>query len=297
MPVTSAISISGIAPHAESHSQPNSSGAPKPVIALVCNDSASQSSLRLSLDQLGYASVVYEGSDELANAWKGGSRPDLILLAPSDTKHVCHLLVELRSTLPLPVIVVVPVEAQGCAADMRQLLQGQGRVDFIVAPATSWEIECRAQALLQRTPWAAGSLDDPRHRAEDWTFGQYRFLVRQQAVLLDGCETRLRPREFELAQLLFRHLEKLVARDWLWSRLWGRQPAGNSRSLDVCAAGVRKKLNLQEENGFILAAVYGKGYRLSQISPADFPAPEMQVASPRYPSFRHTTLRAPAVGA
>jgi DNA-binding response OmpR family regulator len=38
-----------------------------------------------------------------------------------------------------------------------------------------------------------------------------------------------------------------------------------SRSLDGCAATIRKKLELREENGLILRAVYRHGYQLVSL--------------------------------
>jgi DNA-binding response OmpR family regulator len=97
-------------------------------------------------------------------------------------------------------------------------------------------------------------------------------------VLHRGRELKLDPREFELAFMLFRNPDHLLTRDFLWIALWKQLPRKGARALDIAAAGVRKKLDLREENGVLLRAAYKRGYELLTVTPQAV-APRLALSS------------------
>ena len=123
-------------------------------------------------------------------------------------------------------------------------------------------------------------------------FDGYRFLGPNRVVVHDDREVRLKPREFELALLLFRNSGRLLERDWILSLLWGAEVARkDSRVLDVCMSGIRRKLALSRENGFILHTVYGRGYELGRVSPPSHAARRMG----SFASLRVEEIHIPAI--
>jgi DNA-binding response OmpR family regulator len=83
-------------------------------------------------------------------------------------------------------------------------------------------------------------------------------------VLHKGREIPLQRRQFIFALKMFQSLGSVVTRDYL-ARCFGERLEMGSRSLDGCAATIRKKLELREENGLILRAVYRHGYQLVSL--------------------------------
>lgn len=55
--------------------------------------------------------------------------------------------------------------------------------------------------------------------------------------------------------MLFKNMGELVSRDDFLNSL-GEPPQAKSRAIDVCAANVRRKLELREENGLVLRSIY-----------------------------------------
>lgn len=246
----------------------------KPTVALLSNDEMTRSMLRLNLDALGYASVAFPGGEDFLQALDQGLRADILLLSFGSTQKADQQLALLRSRLGTPVVMVVPRKTEPeNARYVRYWLQDGGRIDFIGGEPADWELEHRIRALLgdSHADLAVTAHPEPLNDASvshEWSLDRYSFIEGHGLVRLDGREIQLKPREFELARVLFRNVDKLLSRDWLWRSLWSGNPKqAPSRAVDVCAANVRKKLELRPGNGLILNAVYGRGYRLLRVAP------------------------------
>ena len=64
--------------------------------------------------------------------------------------------------------------------------------------------------------------------------------------------------EFDLLTAFLQHPGIVLTREDLLQRVWGDEFIGETRTVDVHVASLRKKLNLNRE----LATVYKIGYRL-----------------------------------
>jgi len=91
------------------------------------------------------------------------------------------------------------------------------------------------------------------------------FALRSSRLTIDGRTVALTPKEFALALLLFRHLDRPLSRAYIEESVWPESDDLASRTLDTHISRVRNKLGLQPANGFRLAPVYGYGYRLEQL--------------------------------
>lgn len=122
------------------------------------------------------------------------------------------------------------------------------------------ELSWRIQTLMLRS--ASAGFCTTR---SDFTWGGYRFINGSRAVLRDdGREVRLQERQFLFALMLFEKMGELVTREDFLKSL-GEPSQGKSRAIDVCAANVRRKLELREENGLVLRSIYRKGYLLIPV--------------------------------
>ncbi len=83
----------------------------------------------------------------------------------------------------------------------------------------------------------------------------------------------LRPREFDLLAALARDPGVVLTRDALLEDVWGTDFPGETRTVDVHVAEVRKKLG---DDGPPIETVRGVGYRL--VPPAREPLPRATAA-------------------
>ena len=76
---------------------------------------------------------------------------------------------------------------------------------------------------------------------------------------VDGDEVELTQREFDLLEYLLRHAGQVVTRDQLLERVWGFLAPGETRTVEVHVAQLRKKLGHPE----LIRTVRGLGYKAS----------------------------------
>ena len=155
----------------------------------------------------------------------------------------------------LPVLFVTSRQGE---ADIVEGLEA-GADDFMVKPLRVAELVARVRALLRRAYPAAskGALE----------FGRYQFRADSRTLEVDGKPVELKNREYDLALFLFQNMGRLLSRDHLREIIWGQNSDVISRSLDTHVSRLRTLLDLRPENGFVINAVYGVGYRFEAMKP------------------------------
>jgi DNA-binding response OmpR family regulator len=96
-------------------------------------------------------------------------------------------------------------------------------------------------------------------------YGDYEFDTMAENVVVKGRVVTLTHKEFELAMLFFRNLNRSLAREDILNRVWRRMSDISSRTLDTHVSVLRTKLGLVPDTGYLLTSVYGYGFRLEQI--------------------------------
>lgn len=138
-----------------------------------------------------------------------------------------------------------------------------GATDYLIKPVRRHELISRLEVLRRRTC-------PNQFASEKLEFGQYLFETHSARVAVSGQLIELTRKEFNLALLLFRHIDRPLSRAYLLDAVWSSELDIPSRTLDTHISRVRTKLKLRPENGFRLVPVYSFGYQLLQIGNASF---------------------------
>ena len=176
-------------------------------------------------------------------------KPDIalldIMLPEEDGISVLKWLRSRPDTKQLPVIMLT---AKSTEYDKVVGLDS-GADDYIAKPFGTMELISRIKALLRRT--AAADVE--------YTVGKLYVNKTKHIVTVDGKETELTLKEFELLCLLLRNKGIVLTRATLMDRVWGFESERENRTLDVHIRTLRVKLG---EAGSYIETVRGIGYKI-----------------------------------
>ena len=176
-------------------------------------------------------------------------KPDIalldIMLPEEDGISVLKWLRSRPDTKHLPVIMLT---AKSTEYDKVVGLDS-GADDYIAKPFGTMELISRIKALLRRT--AAADVE--------YTVGKLYVNKTKHIVTVDGKETELTLKEFELLCLLLKNRGAVFTRDQLLNDIWGYDYDGENRTVDVHIRSLRSKLG---ESGDIIGTVRGVGYKI-----------------------------------
>ena len=87
-------------------------------------------------------------------------------------------------------------------------------------------------------------------------------------AFVDGESAELTPTEFRLLYTLARERGRVVTRDELMQRLWGRRQTRRDRTVDVFVRKLREKVDRRAPGTRFIHTRYGVGYKLEAIPKA-----------------------------
>jgi len=137
------------------------------------------------------------------------------------------------------------------------LALNKGADDYLVKPARRQELLARIEAMARRLPSSI--------QASDTSYGPLRFNKQRREMFLHGEPVELTQKEFDLGCYLLGNIGKLISREELLEKIWGHSSTVQTRTIDTHISRLRKKLCLNREYGWHLAAVYQYGYRLDRL--------------------------------
>ncbi|MFZ0040642.1 MAG: response regulator transcription factor [Solirubrobacteraceae bacterium] len=129
-----------------------------------------------------------------------------------------------------------------------------GADDYVAKPFSPRELTARVKAVLRRAGSATGA--DGR---DVISLGPVTLARGAREVTVDGIDVELTQREFDLLEFLLRHAGQVVSRDQLLESVWGFISPGETRTVEVHVAQLRKKLGHPE----LIRTVRGLGYKAS----------------------------------
>jgi two-component system alkaline phosphatase synthesis response regulator PhoP len=154
---------------------------------------------------------------------------------------------------------VVVVSARGSEHDRIHALE-LGADDYLVKPFSMKELVARVRALTRR-----GMRVEQVERGEPIEIEELRLDPREVQAYVDGANAALTPTEFRLLYALALERGRVLTRDELMQRLWGRKMTYRDRTVDVCVRKLREKVDRQASGHTFVQTRFGVGYRLEPL--------------------------------
>ena len=151
---------------------------------------------------------------------------------------------------------IVVVSARGTEHDRIHALD-IGADDFLVKPFSMKELVARVQANARR-----GTRPEREQRGEAIEIEELRIDPREVQAYVDGRSCELTPTEFRLLYQLALDRGRVVTRDELLQKLWGRREARRDRTVDVFVRRLRDKIDRRAPRHTFIQTRYGVGYKL-----------------------------------
>lgn len=130
-----------------------------------------------------------------------------------------------------------------------------GADDYITKPFSMEELLYRIEAILRR-------VTEPvvHKKEEQYSIGEYSFDTLKQFLTFKDQTIKLTTKESELLELLCRHKNEILERNYALKAIWIDDNYFNARSMDVYITKLRKYL--KKDPSVKILNVHGKGYKL-----------------------------------
>ncbi len=226
-------------------SSPPTYRAPRTV--LLIEDESSIGNLVQTYFERDDFTVIWLRSGEDALFELAGRKIDLVVLdigLPGiDGFEVCR---RIRARSQVPILMLTARDEEPDRITGFEL----GADDYVLKPFSPRELVARANAILRRGRQAAYA--DVLH------LGEVELRRSERVALAGGQEVKLTSKEFDLLTILIENAGLVLSREKLLDEVWGMTYPGNTRTVDVHIAQLRRKLGLQD----LILTVRGAGYKV-----------------------------------
>jgi DNA-binding response OmpR family regulator len=155
---------------------------------------------------------------------------------------------------------IVVVSARGTEHDRVHALE-IGADDYLVKPFSMAELVARVQAAARR-----GVRGQAPERGEPIHVEELLIDPGQVQAYVEGESAGLTPTEFRLLYALALESPRVVTRDELLQRVWGRRETHRDRTVDVFVRKMREKIDRRAPRHTFIQTRYGVGYKLEPVA-------------------------------
>jgi two-component system OmpR family response regulator len=221
-------------------------------ILLAEDDSNLGILLKSYLSAKNYDTELFVNGILALEAFSGGSFNLCILDIMMPEMDGLTLAREIRLTNPEIPIIFLTAKNQ-----KEDVLEGfkSGADDYITKPFSMEELLYRIEAILRRTTTS------PVNKKDDYYYiGGYSFDPLKQMLTYADQTIKLTTKESELLELLCRHGNDILERNFALKTIWIDDNYFNARSMDVYITRLRKYL--RKDPSVKILNVHGRGYKL-----------------------------------
>lgn len=209
--------------------------------------------IKFSLEQDGMTvTPAYDGEEALSLIKNG--QFDLVvldvMLPKMDGLAVCQ---QSREFSNIPIIMVT---AKG--EDMDKIMGLEyGADDYITKPFNILELKARIKAILRRS-----NMKPDTHSKTQNTISARELVLELESrrVFINGKETNLTAKEFDLLELFMNNPGKVYSREKLLDTVWGYDYPGDVRTVDVHVRRLREKIEQNPSDPKYIFTKWGVGY-------------------------------------
>jgi len=206
---------------------------------------------RLYLERDGFA-VSSVGNGQKALEAVRTQHPDLVVLDVMlplvDGFEVCRRL--RAEDNPVPIIMVTARDD-----DLDKILGLElGADDYLTKPFNPRELVARVRAVLRRGGPSQQSVSE-----EPIQIGDLLIDLAGREIRINGVPVELRTQEFEVLKVLVENKGVVLSREQLLSKAWGYDFYGQTRTVDVHIAQLRRKIAASQIQ---IETITGIGYKL-----------------------------------
>lgn len=217
-------------------------------ILIVEDDLSIQALLHDFLQQDGYEITLAADGVEAISLFSGKDF-DLVLLdimlPKIDGYSVCEVI-RRQSNIPIVMLSALDSEANQIKGFDLQI------DDYITKPFSMPVLLRKIAAVLRRT-----SLSETENQVI--TYKNLTLDISAYKAYVDGRDTDVTPREFEILRELLSHQGRILTRENIINLLWKYEFYGDERIIDTHIKNLRKKLNID-----LINTVRGVGYRIDK---------------------------------
>jgi two-component system alkaline phosphatase synthesis response regulator PhoP len=151
---------------------------------------------------------------------------------------------------------IVVVSARGSEQDRIHALE-IGADDYLVKPFSMKELVARVRVAARR-----GVRAQEAERGEPIELEELRIDPLSVQAYVDGVSVELTPTEFRLLYTLALDRGRVLTRDELLQKIWGRRLTRRDRTVDVFVRKLREKIDAKTPRHVFVHTRYGVGYKL-----------------------------------
>lgn len=211
--------------------------------------------LKFSFEQDGYlVDSAYDGKEAIEKI--ESTKFDLVILDVMLPEiDGLEVLRRIREKEQIPVIMLT---AKG--EDMDKILGFEyGADDYLTKPFNILELKARVKALFRRSASNAVGKDKDKYI----TVKNMIINISNRSAVIDGIDTELTAKEFDLLYLFATNPGKVFSRESLLEAIWKYDYMGDLRTVDVYIRRLREKIEKNPSQPEFVYTKWGVGYYLT----------------------------------
>jgi two-component system OmpR family response regulator len=221
-------------------------------ILLAEDDSNLGILLRNYLDAKDFETTLFANGKTALKAFTSGKFDLCILDIMMPEMDGLTLAKAIRNMKPAMPIIFLTAKNQ-----KEDIIEGfkAGSDDYITKPFSMEELVYRIEAIFRRTSGVEMTKEEGPVQ-----IGEYSFDNKRQLLFLKNKRISLTTKESELLDLLYRHRNQILERNYALKSIWIDDNYFNARSMDVYITRLRKYL--KNDPAVKILNIHGRGYRL-----------------------------------